>query len=454
MEEPADRVRWLNPERPGRAMFRRRRAFVGRPADVTVLGWVQELGRSRFALVAAGAAVVVACVAGAYVLPAGASARHASRSDNVAHRRLYAHTHHRRRNRAGRRRQPALKGAGGRAASSVPPLVFGIYPGGAAGAVGPAGTLKPEDPVKRLAALEQLRPAGRPFVLHLYAEYSGPGGWTAEQQVGQQVEQYAAAGFQIELVLTYRPQGGDSAADVTGFVGFVRDTVGAFAATRGFVSLQVTNEANATGAPNASDGYYAGAQDALVDGVIAAQAAARAYGLGKLKVGFNWANADDPAQSEFWSYLGRHGGRAFAHAVDWVGVDAYPGTWGPALKAGNLSTTTAAALSAAFARLRREYMPLAGLPDSVALHVSENGFPTGPGRTDAMQVTAMKAAVAMIDAERGRYNITDYRWFDLRDADSSAASFQSQYGLLRDDYTPKPAFEVFRSLVAHLSAPH
>ena len=41
------------------------------------------------------------------------------------------------------------------------PLVFGIYPGGAAGTVGPAGQLQPEDPVKRLAALEQLRPPGR-----------------------------------------------------------------------------------------------------------------------------------------------------------------------------------------------------------------------------------------------------------------------------------------------------
>ncbi len=332
--------------------------------------------------------------------------------------------------------------------------MFGIYPGGAAGTVGPAGTLKPEDPVKRLAALEQLRPAGRPFVLHLYAGYSGSGGWTAEQQVGEQIKQYAAAGFRIELVLRYRPDDGDPPADVTGFVAFVRDTVGAFASTPGFVSLQVTNEANIAGAPNAADGYYVGAKDALLQGVIAAKAAARAYGLRELKVGFNWANADDPAQTEFWRYLGRHGGRAFARAVDWVGVDAYPGTWGPPTRAGNLSASTAAALKSAFARLRSEYMPLAGIPSSVALHVSENGFPTGPGRTDAMQVSAMKAAVATIGEERGRYNITDYRWFDLRDADSSATSFESQYGLLRDDYTPKPAFGVFRSLVASLSTPH
>jgi hypothetical protein len=65
----------------------------------------------------------------------------------------------------------------------------------------------------------------------------------------------------------------------------------------------------------------------------------------------------------------------------------------------------------------------------------------------------MKAAIATIDRARGKYNITDYRWFDLRDADSSDTRFESQYGLLRDDYEPKQAFEVYRALVARLGRP-
>jgi hypothetical protein len=44
------------------------------------------------------------------------------------------------------------------------------------------------------------------------------------------------------------------------------------------------------------------------------------------------------------------------------------------------------------------------------------------------------------------------RWFDLRDADSSSSSFESQYGLMRDDYSPKPAFGAYRALVARLSS--
>ena len=64
----------------------------------------------------------------------------------------------------------------------------------------------------------------------------------------------------------------------------------------------------------------------------------------------------------------------------------------------------------------------------------------------------MRASIAVVNANRSRYHVTDYRWFDLRDADSSSSSFESQYGLMRDDYTPKAGFAVYRGLVA-ASAP-
>jgi hypothetical protein len=40
--------------------------------------------------------------------------------------------------------------------------------------------------------------------------------------------------------------------------------------------------------------------------------------------------------------------------------------------------------------------------------------------------------------------------YQLRDADSSNPSIFYQFGVLRDDYTPKPAFEVYRRLIAEL----
>jgi hypothetical protein len=332
-----------------------------------------------------------------------------------------------------------------------PGLVFGIYPGGAAGTVGPSGATRPEEPALRMAALEQLRPPGRRFVLHLYSCYTGTSGWSAAQQVGQQIEEYGQAGFQTELALCYRPGDGGSAADVGGFVDFVRHAVQSLGPIRGFVAVQVTNEANQGGSPNTSDGYYAGVKDALIEGVVAAKNEIRADGFDQVKVGFNWALATDGAEGAFWGYLRRHGGRRFVNDLDWVGLDIYPGTWGSGLGAGGLAAATTSFMDATVRRLRSSLMPFAGIHRTVPLRITETGYPTGAGRTDAMQLTVMTAAVNAVYRVRGKYNIDGYRWFDLRDADSSSPSFESQYGLMRDDYSPKPAFGAYRALIAGLS---
>lgn len=329
-----------------------------------------------------------------------------------------------------------------------PSLVFGIYPGGAAGTVGPAGPVAPEDPSRRLAALGALRAPGKPFVLHLYVSYTGANGASAEAQLGTEVSAYESAGFGIELVLCYRPADGGSAADVTDFTAFVRGAVAAFGASPRFIALQVTNEANVGGSPNASDGYYAGARDALIAGVIAGKDQARASGFTQIEVGFNWAYATDVGESAFWTALAS-GGARFIESVDWVGLDVYPGTWVPQIN-GDLAVGTQAAMEAALSELRQRYMPLAGLPSSVTLRIAENGYPTGAGRTEEMQSAALQSAVEAVNSVRGVYNVTDYRWFDLRDANSSSAGFESQYGLMTDDYSPKPAFSLYHNLIASL----
>jgi hypothetical protein len=327
--------------------------------------------------------------------------------------------------------------------------VFGIYPGGAAGTVGPSGPVAPEDPAKRLAALQQLKPAGKPFVLHLYASFTGSSGYSAAQQLGSDISSYTANGFEVEVVLCYRPNDMNAAVDVPAFVTFVRNTVNQLGSNPGVVSLQVTNEANVGGAPNASDGYYPGAEDALIQGVEGAAAARNAGGFSQLKVGFNWAYANDAGEKGFWSYLGKQGGASFAKSVDWVGLDAYPGTWGPALPSGmSLDAGVRQATTTALDSLDHTYIPLASLPSTVAIHVSESGYPTGPNRTYAMQSTALQAAVQAVVADSATYHVTDYRWFDLRDADSSSSSFEDQYGLMTDTYQPKPAFSAYQQLVA------
>jgi hypothetical protein len=213
--------------------------------------------------------------------------------------------------------------------------------------------------------------------------------------------------------------------------------------------VQVTNEANVAGAPNAADGAYPGARDALVRGVIAAKDAARAAGRPQLQVGFNWAYQRGSAEADFFSSLRAAGGQAFEHAVDWVGVDAYPGTWGPPLRAGDTASAVRAATLDALRTLRRTLLPRAGLSHA-KLHISESGYPTGPSRSEKTQQTVMRAAVRAAVAVRAKYGVTDYRWFDLRDADTADSSVESHYGLMRDDYSAKPAFFTYRSLVARL----
>jgi hypothetical protein len=329
-------------------------------------------------------------------------------------------------------------------------LRFGIYPGGGAGAVGPRGEPIPEDPVKRLAALQQLRAAG-PFVLHLYEDYRRPAdGDAIPAWLQAQVREATAAGFEVEMVLRYRPSA--ATGDVAGFASFVRRRVRQYGADEGVTALQITNEANVTVAPDAADGWYAGARRALVQGVVAADDEARRAGLDHLQIGFNWAAGLPALERAFFSDLRRIGGKGFAAAVDWVGVDHYPGTWGPPLPllaTGGLAGAVRSSTIATMRAMRDELLPAAGL-DRAAIRFAESGYPTDALRTEAMQVTVMTATVEAIHEFRDRYRVTDYRWFDLRDADSAHASFESHYGITRDDYSPKRGFSAYRGLVARL----
>ena len=256
--------------------------------------------------------------------------------------------------------------AAGRGVPAAPraavPLIFGAYPGGGAGTFGPAGGTAPEDPSKRLAALRKLRAPGRPFVLHMYASFSGAASLSPADQVGRDIAEYTAAGFQVELVLTYRPADRDPAKEVPAFTEFARDAVQTFGPNPRFVGLQVTNEANVRNAPNAADGAYPGAADALIQGVIAAKSEARRRGFSQVAIGFNWAYASGPAETAFWRRLGRSGGALFRRSVDWVGLDVYPGTWGPRIVGSDLKATTAKTMLASLGALRHRFMPLAGLP--------------------------------------------------------------------------------------------
>jgi hypothetical protein len=330
-------------------------------------------------------------------------------------------------------------------------LRFGVTPGAQTGQLGsgPQPPRVPEDPAKQVEALHNLRPDGSlPFVLRLH-RFFWSDGEPGVKRFEELADRYTREGFLVELQLRYHPSP-EQEGDIPAWTAFVRDVVDRFGKNPRVVAIQVTNEINLPFSPDSSDGAYDKGEEALVEGVKAAKAEARAKGFDQLEIGFNWAYRSTPQNDDdFWAYLRDHGGPDFVSSLDWIGLDAYPGTFFPPAEApGRERDGMVNAMSTI-----RCYAAQAGIPESKPIHIEENGFPTSnsPDRSEQRQVEVMRTLVKAVDDFRGTYNVSDYRWFNLRDGDSTSPNFQVRYGLLHDDYSEKPAFGVYRDLVQQLS---
>jgi hypothetical protein len=272
----------------------------------------------------------------------------------------------------------------------------------------------------------------------------------------QQVARYTGAGFEVELQVRYHPQQGE-AGDIPAWVAYVRHVVNTFGPNPRVVDMTITNEVNVTFSPNTSDGAYAGAEQALIAGIEAAHTEAQAKGFSQLRFGFTYAYRFSPqGDAGFFSYLAQHGGPAFERALGFVGVDFYPGTIYPPVMAPNDSYR--AELAQAAGVVRDCYLAHAGIGASVPIWFTEDGVPsTGGAVSEPQQAAALTQLTQAACDYSGTFNITDYRWFNLRDSNSTGPqtlvgpSF-SAFGLLRDDYTAKPAFAAYRSAIAACGA--
>jgi hypothetical protein len=327
-------------------------------------------------------------------------------------------------------------------------LRFGITPGAQTGqyVTGAVPPRTPEDPPKQLSGLAGLRAENAPFVLRLH-RFFWSDGEAAIKRFLDLADFYTRAGYLVELQLRYHPSA-EQEGDIDAWVAHVRDVVRRFGANPRVVAIQVTNEVNITFSPDSSDGAYDGARDALIRGVIAAKDEARSRGYRQLEIGFNWAYRSEPsAENAFWAYLRDNAGKDFVAALDWVGVDAYPGTVFPPAHTGGGERDGMVNAFSSF----RCYAGSAGIPETIPIHVEENGWPTEPpARGYEQQAQVAETLVRAVHDFRGTYNISDYRWFNLRDGDTTSANFQTQYGLMTDEYVPKPAYGVYRGLVAEL----
>ncbi len=328
-----------------------------------------------------------------------------------------------------------------------PALRFGVGPLVQAGQIGgaPAAAV-PEQPARTHAALARLRPPGGPFVLRLNRFFWSDGEAAFQRYLGL-ARRFARRGYLIELQVRYHPSPAQE-GDLRAWRAHVREVVRRFGRIRAVIALQIANEVNISFSPDSSDGAYERAPQALVAGVVAAKREVRRLGLHRLKIGFNWFWRLDPAtERRFWGAL-RAGGPTFARAVDWIGLDAYPGTVFPAtLAVGGARDAMVSAM-----RSMRCYARSAGIPRSTPMKVEENGWPTQlPLRGVEEQRDWLRAMVRAVHDYRGSFGVSDYRWFNLRDADSSQPGLFQHFGLLRSDYTAKPAFGAYRELVRRLS---
>lgn len=325
-------------------------------------------------------------------------------------------------------------------------LRFGITPQEAGRLTG-QGEIRALAQGDAIAALGRLKPPGRALVLRLNRLFWSDGD-AGIRTFAERVATFGRAGLPSEVQIRYHPPAGGE-GDIAAWVTFVRGAVRALAAERATVAVSITNEGNLPVSPNTSDGAYAGVVDALVQGVTAAREEADAAGRPDLEVGFTlmWRWRPD-SDAKFWQDIGAKATPAFRRALDYVGMQIYPGlVWPPQPLPGRSAGTE---VVEALTLVRECYMPKAGIGRDVDLWVSENGYATNLGRNETTQVADLESTVRDVHRWSGALGATDYRYFNLRDNDSAGSDLFDAVGLLRDDLTEKPAFATLRGLAAEL----
>lgn len=310
-------------------------------------------------------------------------------------------------------------------------ILFGVYPTEASATTSPSGTTV-------VARMQQLR-GNRPFDAHLYMSYNDAGqSWFWSYYDGQ-LQQYAGASppFSITLTLRYKLASTGSPADPAGYARWVTSVVARYGAR--IARYNIGNEGNITwGDPAASDGPFAGVNDAVVQGVIAAKQQLTAMGAAST-VGFDVADTGNASDATYVQTLMTSGGTTFRAALGWFAWHTYPGVW-PA-GTGNTYQDMTTSLNRA-----RTIMANNGLGSAVPLLVTETGYPV----LDAVdQASRLQAILQAACDQRAALNIAQVSVFSLRDFNTASSTFTDHYGLTQSDaaMTIKPAWNVMLDAV-------
>ncbi|HEV7713080.1 MAG TPA: hypothetical protein VGP16_33110 [Asanoa sp.] len=314
-------------------------------------------------------------------------------------------------------------------------MEFGIYAGGLAADQDGNVTPGPPERADRIeAALDELH-GDRPFLVRGYTHYSDVRGGHLEAP--PRPDQHAHGRRRLDLVVCFQEPGDD----LTGWLAFLRERIRRLAPV--LATIQVGEEGNHSGP--GGDGGHAAVRRAIVAGVLAARDEVDRLGI-DVRVGCNSTPIFDPEQ-EYWADLGRLGGSEFAGALDYAGLDFFPDVFRPIPP-----DALADAVRGVVHGFRAGSLAAAGIPPTTPIHITESGWTTGAGRSPERQAEVLETVLRAVAGIAAEAHVAAYEHFALRDADSDRAELEFGFGLLRSDYTPKPAFATFRKLIAELSS--
>lgn len=309
-------------------------------------------------------------------------------------------------------------------------FVFGIYPGSVVG-VGDLWSGKPDRPALIQQALDTLQGQAASFLVRAYFHYKGGG--EENNHTPLNPEQYAIRGRTLDLVICHQT----AEEPLDGWLDCIRRAIVAYGDV--LDHLQIAEEVGVT--TEGLDGYYRNSLGAMIAGVIAAKQEIRKRGS-PARVGINATPSFGP--DSFWRNLAAHAPKAFFDSLDYIGLDFFPGVFSPPQPPDKLEGVVSAVL-----REFRKDATNAGVTPETSLFITENGWPTGRDRYPEVQATVLATVLNAVVARKEELNIGGYEHFSLRDLASNKpnGSVMHEFGLMDDEYRPKPAFETYRALI-------
>jgi hypothetical protein len=316
-------------------------------------------------------------------------------------------------------------------------LRFGVYLGGPAEAHHEMVSGKPDIPEEINRALDLLQ-GEKPFLARTYLGFTGTeeDADLIDMPSMPDLARFTWRGRKLDLVLS----NWDRRGNMDAWSDFVANAIARYGPYLG--CLQICEEPNLYEYPG--DGRFGHAVQSVLTGVRVARHTLKQRAL-SVNLGFNAVPSDDPDDS-FWREMAERMDDSFVNCLDYVGLNFYPDVASPLV--GDMSAEVTKVLS----RFRHQTLNEAGIPGCVPIHICENGWPTGPYRYYTRQADLIEQMVRTVHELHAKLNITHYQLFSLRDADTANPDPNHQFGILRDDYSPKPAFDVYRQLIAELGA--